>query len=124
RAWRAVLPALAREAVPALLAAGRAAEAAQLLAGLPQPQQADGRFRLLTAQVLLARGEPAAARAIFDTGFEIADLREGDETLSDTWYAIAERLVADGGPVTEDVRSRARTGHPLPERYEYRMRPV
>ncbi|MFI0709943.1 DUF5107 domain-containing protein [Streptomyces inhibens] len=124
RAWRAVLPALAREAVPALLAAGRAAEAGQLLAGLPQPQQADGRFRLLTAQVLLARGEPAAARAIFDAGFEIADLREGDETLSDTWYAIAERLIADGGPVTEDVRSRARTGHPLPERYEYRMRPV
>ncbi|WP_406221188.1 DUF5107 domain-containing protein [Streptomyces decoyicus] len=124
RDWRAVLPALAREAVPALLAAGRTDEAAQLLAGLRQTDQDDGRFRLLTAQVLLAQGRPAAAREIFDAGFEVAGLREGDEVLGDTWYAIAERLVAGGGPVTEQVRAEARSGHPLPERYDYRMRPV
>ncbi|QTZ94966.1 DUF5107 domain-containing protein [Streptomyces auratus] len=124
RAWQEVLPALAREAVPALLAAGRTAEAAQLLAGLRQTAPADGRFALLTAQVLLAQGQPAAAREIFDAGFEIAALREGDEVLGDTWYAIAERLVAAGGPVTEDVRATARATHPLPERYDYRMRPA
>lgn len=54
--WRPVLPALAREAVPALLAAGRTDEAADLLADLPWADPADGRFRLLTAQVLLAQG--------------------------------------------------------------------
>ncbi|MFC9240041.1 DUF5107 domain-containing protein [Streptomyces decoyicus] len=124
RDWRAVLPALAREAVPALLAAGRTGEAAQLLAGLRQTDQDDGRFRLLTAQVLLAQGQPAAAREVFDTGFEVAGLREGDEVIGDTWYAIAERLVAGGGPVTEQVRAQARSEHPLPERYDYRMRPV
>ncbi|MGW7019869.1 DUF5107 domain-containing protein [Streptomyces decoyicus] len=124
RDWWEVLPALAREAVPALLAAGRTDEAAQLLAGLRQTDQDDGRFRLLTAQVLLAQGRPAAAREIFDAGFEVAGLREGDEVLGDTWYAIAERLVAGGGPVTEQVRAEARSGHPLPERYDYRMRPV
>lgn len=124
RAWQEVLPALAREAVPALLAAGRTAEAAQLLAGLRQTAPADGRFALLTAQVLLAQGQPAAAREIFDAGFEIAALREGDEVLGDTWYAIAEQLVAAGGPVTEDVRATARATHPLPERYDYRMRPA
>ncbi|MGW7576221.1 DUF5107 domain-containing protein [Streptomyces sp. NPDC054765] len=124
RDWRAVLPALAREAVPALLAAGRTDEAAQLLAGLRQADRTDGRLRLLTAQVLLAQGQPAAAREIFDAGFEIAGLREGDEVLGDTWYAIAERLVAGGGPVTEQVRAEARSAHPLPERYDYRMRPV
>ncbi|MFG2833086.1 DUF5107 domain-containing protein [Streptomyces sp. NPDC048434] len=124
RDWRAVLPALAREAVPALLAAGRTDEAAELLAGLGRTDPADGRLRLLTAQVLLAQGQPAAAREIFDAGFEIAGLREGDEVLGDTWYAIAERLVAGGGPVTEQVRAEARSAHPLPERYEYRMRPV
>ncbi|MEU5545159.1 DUF5107 domain-containing protein [Streptomyces sioyaensis] len=124
RAWQEVLPALAREAVPALLAAGRTAEAAQLLAGLRQTAPADGRFALLTAQVLLAQGQPAAAREIFDAGFEIAALREGDEVLGDTWYAIAEQLVAAGGPVTEDIRATARATHPLPERYDYRMRPA
>ncbi|MFG2530522.1 DUF5107 domain-containing protein [Streptomyces sp. NPDC048516] len=124
RDWRPVLLALVREAVPVLLAAGRIDEAARLLADLPQPAPADGRFRLLTAQVLLAQGQPAAAREIFDAGFEIAALREGEEAPADTWYAIAERLVAGGGPVTEQVRAEARSRHPLPERYEYRMRPV
>ncbi|MGW2021046.1 DUF5107 domain-containing protein [Streptomyces decoyicus] len=124
RDWQAVLPALVREAVPALLAAGRTDEAAQLLAGRRQTDQDDGRFRLLTAQVLLAQGQPAAAREVFDAGFEVAGLREGDEVMGDTWYAIAERLVAGGGPVTEQVRAQARSEHPLPERYDYRMRPV
>ncbi|MFI1618055.1 DUF5107 domain-containing protein [Streptomyces lydicus] len=124
RVRHAVRTALAREAVPALLAAGRPEAADALLAGLPRAELDRGCFRLLTARVRLAQGRPAAAREIFDAGFEIADLREGDETLGDTWYAIAERLLADGGPVTDTIRTRARTEHPLPERYEYRMRPA
>ncbi|MER7162658.1 DUF5107 domain-containing protein, partial [Streptomyces lydicus] len=103
---------------------GRTEAADALLAGLPRAELDRGCFRLLTARVRLAQGRPAAAREIFDAGFEIADLREGDETLGDTWYAIAERLLADGGPVTDTIRARARTEHPLPERYEYRMRPA
>lgn len=124
RAWRTVLPALAREAVPALIAAGRADDAAAVLARLRTGDRERGRFRLLSAQVLLAQGRAGAARAVFDEGFEVADLREGDETLSDTWYAIAERLVAGEGPVTDEVRARVRAEHPLPARYEYRMRPA
>ncbi|MFI1434132.1 DUF5107 domain-containing protein [Streptomyces lydicus] len=124
RVRHAVRTALAREAVPALLAAGRTEAADALLAGLPRAELDRGCFRLLTARVRLAQGRPAAAREIFDAGFEIADLGEGDETLGDTWYAIAERLLADGGPVTDTIRTRARTEHPLPERYEYRMRPA
>ncbi len=124
RVRHAVRTALAREAVPALLAAGRTEAADALLAGLPRAELDRGCFRLLTARVRLAQGRPTAAREIFDAGFEIADLREGDETLGDTWYAIAERLLADGGPVTDTIRTRARTEHPLPERYEYRMRPA
>ncbi|MFJ5679746.1 DUF5107 domain-containing protein [Streptomyces sp. NPDC093097] len=124
RAWREVLPAFVREAVPALLAADRAEEAAEMLAALRPAERAGGRFRLLAAQVLLAQGRPREAREIFDEGFDIADLREGDETLSDTWYAIAERLVAGDGPISEAGAARARAEHPLPERYEFRMRPT
>ncbi|OMI41190.1 hypothetical protein SPAR_02096, partial [Streptomyces sparsogenes DSM 40356] len=124
-ATEAAEAALGRETVTALLAAGRAGEALTVLGTLRPAVRERGRFRLLTAQALLARGDAAAARAIFDEGFEVADLREGDEALSETWYAIAERLVAgDGGAVTEDVRERARAEHPLPERYEFRMRPA
>lgn len=119
-----VLAALAREAVPALLAAGRPQDAASVLPGLPETVRRRGRFRLLHARVLLELGRAREARAVFDTGFEVDDLREGEESLNDTWCAIAEQLVAEGGPVTGAVRSRARADHPLPVAYDFRMRPA
>lgn len=64
-----------------------------------------GRFRLIEAQLLCAEGDLGAARAIFDEGFEVADLREGAETLGEVWATVAP------------------AGEPLPRRYEFRMRP-
>ncbi|MBT2387590.1 DUF5107 domain-containing protein [Streptomyces sp. ISL-11] len=122
--WTAAMAALGRETIEALLAVGRADEAAAVLSGLRPGIRERGRFQLLRARVLLARGDAAAARGIFDRGFEVADLREGDETLADTWHAIAERLVAGDSPITEAIRARALTEHPLPRRYDFRMRPA
>jgi tetratricopeptide (TPR) repeat protein len=118
------LTALAREAVPALLAADRPTAAAEVLDALPAAVHDRGRFRLLTARVLLALGEPVRARAVFDAGFEVDDLREGEEILGETWFAIAERLVAGDAPITDAIRRRARADHPLPEHYDFRMRPA
>ncbi|MFE2675183.1 DUF5107 domain-containing protein [Streptomyces hygroscopicus] len=124
-ALEAAETALGREAITALLAADRADDARAVLDALRPAIRARGRFRLLRAQVLLAQGDAPAARAVFDEGFEVCDLREGDEVLSDTWYAIVERLAAGPGePLTEESRARARAEHPLPERYEFRMRPA
>ncbi|MDF9816519.1 DUF5107 domain-containing protein [Streptomyces sp. SPB162] len=123
-AWWSASAGLAREAITALLAVGRADDAAFVLDEHVPGHAGRGRFRLLRAQVLLARGDAPAARAIFDAGFVVDDLREAEESLSDTWYAIAERLIAGDGPVTADVRRRARAEHPLPEAYDYRMRPA
>ncbi|MFC5719311.1 DUF5107 domain-containing protein [Streptomyces gamaensis] len=122
-AWTAATAALARETVEALLAVGRADEAREVLSGLRPGTLDRGRFRLLLARVLLAQGDAGAAREIFDQGFEVEDLREGDEVVGETWYAVAERLVAGDGPVTDEVRARARALHPLPSRYDFRMRP-
>ncbi|MCH6163420.1 DUF5107 domain-containing protein [Streptomyces marispadix] len=98
------LAALVREAVPVLLAAGRPAGAAEALDRLPPEYRDRGRFQLLCAQVLLAQGEREAARALFDAGFEVDDLREGDEVLGDTWAELSD--------------------DPLPARYDFRMRPA
>jgi tetratricopeptide (TPR) repeat protein len=118
--------ALTLEAVSALLAAGRPDEAHRVLtrpaAGESAPLDS-GHLRLLRARTALALGDPARARALFDEGFDMADLHEGAEALSDTWYAIAERLLADGEPVSDELRARARTEHPLPAAYDFRMRP-
>ncbi|MGW4052449.1 DUF5107 domain-containing protein [Streptomyces sp. NPDC004779] len=95
--------ALAREAVDAQLAAGRPERARTLWRTLPEEVRARGAFRLLEVRLLLAEGRPAEARAVFDTGFEVPDLREGAEILGELWARI--------------------TDEPLPAAYEFRMRP-
>ncbi|MER5963909.1 DUF5107 domain-containing protein [Streptomyces sp. NPDC002057] len=104
-AWEeAVTAALAREAVESLLAAGgRAGRPRELWARLPEALRDRGAFRLLEIRMLLAEGRHAEARAVFDTGFEVADLSEGAEVLGEIWAEL--------------------TDEPLPDAYEFRMRP-
>jgi hypothetical protein len=88
--------------VEALLTAGSAGEAASVLASLPESVATLGRLRLLDARIRHALGDVAGARAVFDAGFEVADLREGEESLTDTW-----RLIAGD--------------EPIPAAYDFRM---
>ncbi|MEV3988126.1 DUF5107 domain-containing protein [Streptomyces sp. NPDC049837] len=97
------LVALAREALDALLAAGRPGAARAVLDRLPPAVRQRGAFRLAEVRVLLAEGDRAGARAVFDAGFDVPDLREGAETLGELWSAA--------------------TDEPLPARYDFRMRP-
>ncbi|MEU5796267.1 DUF5107 domain-containing protein [Streptomyces sp. NPDC047813] len=95
--------ALGRETLEALLRTGRAADARGVWERLPRTVRRRGRFRLLEAELLLAEGRRAEARAVFDAGFEIADLREGSQALDRVWARL--------------------TDEPLPARYDFRMRP-
>ncbi|MFD3778966.1 DUF5107 domain-containing protein [Streptomyces sp. NPDC058612] len=101
--WAAAESALGREAMEALLAAGRLPEARRVWDRLRPAQREQGRFRLLAARLLAAEGHVAAARRVFEDGFEVPDLREGEETLGEVWASL--------------------TGRPLPARYDFRMRP-
>lgn len=102
--WTAATAALGREAVEALLAVGRTADARSVWTRLDPVTRARGRFRLIEAGLLLAEGRREEARAVFDAGFEVADLREGDEAIGRLWTGI--------------------TGEPLPQRHDFRMRPA
>ncbi|MFD9793556.1 DUF5107 domain-containing protein [Streptomyces sp. NPDC059070] len=101
--WTAAVAALGREAITALLAAGRPEGARAVWDRLRPAVRRRGAFRLLEARILLAEGDRAGARAVFDEGFEVADLREGAEILDEVWARL--------------------TDEPLPDRYAYRMRP-
>ncbi|MGY4927713.1 DUF5107 domain-containing protein [Streptomyces sp. 900105755] len=101
--WTAACAALGREAVEALLRVRRTADARAVWEALLPAIRERGRFRLLEAELLLAEGRPAAARAVFDAGFEVADLREGSDALGWLWARLADE--------------------PLPARYDFRMRP-
>ncbi|MFE9168881.1 DUF5107 domain-containing protein [Streptomyces kebangsaanensis] len=101
--WTAATTALGREAIEALLRAGRPAPARAVWERLRPETRARGRFRLLEAELLLAEGRREEARAVFDEDFEVDDLREGDERIGRVWEQ------AGGGG--------------LPGRYDFRMRP-
>ncbi|MQY39693.1 hypothetical protein SRB17_77200 [Streptomyces sp. RB17] len=102
-AWTAAMAALGRETLQALLTVRRTADARAVRDRLLPAVRRRGRFRLLEAELLLAEGRPAEARAVFDAGFEVADLREGEEVLGRLWARL--------------------TDEPLPARYDFRMRP-
>ncbi|MFJ3173377.1 DUF5107 domain-containing protein [Streptomyces roseus] len=101
--WTAAESALGREAMTALLAAGRLPAARAVWDRLRPALREEGRFRLLAARLLAAEGHAGAARRVFEDGFELADLREGEEILSEVWSRITHR--------------------PLPATYDFRMRP-
>lgn len=96
------VPGLAVEALEALLLSGSADDAASVLEALPPHVSSLGRLRLLDARIRHARGDLAGARAVFDAGFEVADLREGEESLTEAWTLIAG-------------------DEPLPAAYDFRM---
>lgn len=101
--WVAVSAALGREAIGALLAVGRTADARTVWERLDAATRARGRFRLTEGDLLAAEGRPAEARAVFDEGFEVADLREGADSIDLLWARLHDT--------------------PLPARYDFRMWP-
>ncbi|MHC3468838.1 DUF5107 domain-containing protein [Streptomyces sp. 7R007] len=102
--WTAATAALGREAIEALLAAGRTAQARAVWDRLHAGIRARGRFRLIEAELLLAEGRPEEARDVFRAGFEVADLREGAEAIGRLWERVADE--------------------PLPPHHDFRMRPA
>ncbi|MCG7202561.1 DUF5107 domain-containing protein [Streptomyces arenae] len=101
--WTAACAALGREALEALLRVRRVADARAVWEALLPATRERGRFRLLEAELLLAEGRPRAARAVFDSGFEVADLREGADVVDRLWARLGDE--------------------PLPGRYDFRLRP-
>jgi tetratricopeptide (TPR) repeat protein len=101
--WTAATAALGREAIEALLAVRRTAQARSVWDRLHAGTRARGRFRLIQARLLLAEGRGEEALDVFRAGFEVADLREGADDVGRLWARL--------------------TDEPLPAHYDFRMRP-
>ena len=81
------LPQLRVEAIEALIAADRLPEAIALARTAPRSSFA-GRFRFLEARAAVLHGDVGHAESILAGELEIADLREGEASLSDLWLAV------------------------------------
>jgi hypothetical protein len=78
------------EAIEALIAANRFSEAIALAQAAPESSFA-GRFRFLQAWAAVLHGEIGLAESILESGLEVADLREGEVSLSDLWLLCRRR---------------------------------
>jgi len=94
------------EAIEALIAANRFPEAVALAQAAPDSSFA-GRFRLLEAWAAVLHGEIRLAESILERGLEVADLREGEGSLSDLWLMCRRR--------------RAQTRSDVPFSYDFRL---
>jgi tetratricopeptide (TPR) repeat protein len=78
------VPQLRLETIHALIAANRFSEAIALAQAAPA-SSFEGRFRFLQAWAAVLHGELRLAESILQRGLEVADLREGENSLSDLW---------------------------------------
>ena len=117
------LPSLQVECGRALLRAERLDDLEGWLAGLPKAIRTSGRMKLLTAWAAYHRDELDAAEALLDR-VELTDVREGETTLTNLWFAIqAKRLAAaEGVPVDDALKRRVRRTLRPPEHLDYRMK--
>jgi len=119
-------PALVVEALRAHIAAGRATRALAVIDGLPVDQRGLGRIRLLEAIAALVAGDLGRCGAILsDADFEVADLREGEDSLAVLWWdyrarlAAAERGIEPDAALTDEIRRTV----PVPAHLDFRMHP-
>jgi tetratricopeptide (TPR) repeat protein len=84
------------ETVQALIAADRLPEAVALAQAAPASSFA-GRFRFLQAWAAVLDGDLRLAESILEDGLEVADLREGEVSLSDLWLRCRRRAPGAAG---------------------------
>ncbi|MGW8557691.1 DUF5107 domain-containing protein [Streptomyces tubercidicus] len=114
---------LAVEAVQAMVRADEPLMALDTIDALPPAYRQNGRVHLAEARARLDVGDLARVGRLLETGISIADIREGEESLGDLWFAYQERRIAaaEGIPVDAALRERVVREFPVPEVYDFRM---
>ena len=66
---------------------------------------------------------PGSSERIVLSGIEVADLREGENVLTDLWFGLQEKRIAaaEGVPIDEELRARVRRECVPPPEIDYRM---
>jgi hypothetical protein len=115
---------LAFECGCCLIEAGRTHEWLLRVLELPHSIRSIGRIRLLEAQAALAEGELQIVEQFFSNQVIVADLREGENSLTDLWFGYHERRLSidENIPVDDSLRARVRAEFPLPEEIDFRIR--
>ncbi len=94
-----------------------------LLQNIPASIQANGRVRLLQAQAALEEGEIDIVELYFDDLVPVADLREGENSLTDLWFAFRQKQISleKGRPLVDFPLEEIKARCPPPEIIDFRL---
>lgn len=111
---------LAIECADALLKANRAEEALRLCDTTPCTHP---RLGFLRARAHLALGNIDFVEHYLLSRPEIPDMREGEVSLTDLWFALHEQRLArqEDAPITDALRKKVREMFPPPAEIDFRM---
>jgi tetratricopeptide (TPR) repeat protein len=114
--------ALAQEYLQALCAAGEYARALAVHDSLAPAGQARDRIRILRGRIAMGLGDLDAVERALE--HEYADIREGENELTDLWFELwGRRLAAQAGrPLDDELRRETERRYPPPLRIDYRMK--
>jgi hypothetical protein len=120
---RPTLLPLAVECCRALIEADRPRELLALWGTLPGQVREAGRIRTLEAQAAMAAGDLDRVERILDSSLVLTTNREGEVVLSDLWFELHERLLAerDGVEIDDSLCERVRREFPPPPHLDFRM---
>jgi hypothetical protein len=116
-------PPLAIETLRTLIDSGKSAEAMHVIEQLPPSIRKLGRIEFLRGCAALELGQLDIVQSILHSDIQIADLREGESSLTDMWYRFHELKAAKetGTDISDDLKRKVREKFPPPEKIDFRM---
>jgi len=117
------MPNLAMECCRALIEAGRPQDMLNLMDDLPRQISDLGRMRIMEAQAAMKMGDLQKVEQILLSRPSVADVREGEVTLSNLWFEMHEKRVAaaEDVPIDDKLRQRIRKDYPPPSWLDFRQ---
>lgn len=113
------------ECCHALIDAGRPQRCLEIIESLPSQLRQYPRVRVLEAHAAIETDDLNRAANILTEDFDLFDAREGETILSDLWFAMHEKRIAEAEeiPVNQALRQRVRKDYPPPPNLDFRVTP-
>ncbi|RPJ33715.1 MAG: DUF5107 domain-containing protein [Verrucomicrobiaceae bacterium] len=123
RALNPDLAPLAFECLQSLIADGHDARALDLFEEIPPAIAALGRSRLIMSRAAVRAGRLSLAEELLKN-LEVADIQEGEVSLSDLWYELKAKQIArdENSEVTDEIHRKSLL-LPVPPHLDFRQAP-
>ena len=114
---------LALECCQALIQADRLDDMVKFMKGLPDDIRNRGRMQIMEARAAMQMGDLQRVEEILQSKPSVADVREGEVTLSNLWFEMHEKRIAanENIPVDDNLRQRVRKNYPPPSWLDFRQ---